>query len=231
MTRKGLVRIIACAVLATAVPVHAGFISVSNTVDVIIPDATGLPPNSVAGVATSDITVANAGLINSLTVTISMAHPWVGELVLRLAHGGTEIGLLDRPGIPPSSIGSGSDLAVGTPIRFSALAVNHPAESMGTGCTPGPQNVPPATVGGAGCEDVLFAPDNPFTFFVGKEAQGLWRLTIRDEVPLLSGSGLLDSWTLNLDVAGNSVPEPGTLVLIALGLSVFTLTRPKRRAA
>lgn len=56
-----------------------------------------IPDNSTTGVS-STITVAGAGPISSLAVTVDIQHSYRGDLRIELVHGGTTVTLLDRQG-------------------------------------------------------------------------------------------------------------------------------------
>lgn len=56
-----------------------------------------IPDNSTTG-ASSTITVAGAGPISSLAVTVDVQHPYRGDLRIELVHAGRTVTLLDRQG-------------------------------------------------------------------------------------------------------------------------------------
>ncbi len=66
------------------------------TTDAAMP-ALAIPDNSTTG-ATSTITVAAAGNVSSVAVTVNVTHPYRGDLRLVLEHGGRTVTLLDRVG-------------------------------------------------------------------------------------------------------------------------------------
>ncbi|MBZ0117631.1 MAG: proprotein convertase P-domain-containing protein, partial [Sandaracinaceae bacterium] len=56
-----------------------------------------IPDNSTTG-ASSTITIAEAGTISSLAVSLDIEHTYVGDLRVELTHGGTTTTLIDRQG-------------------------------------------------------------------------------------------------------------------------------------
>ncbi len=59
--------------------------------------AAGIPDGDRAGI-TSDITATGTGKAGRVTVTVDITHPYVGDLVLQLTHGGKTATLLDQQG-------------------------------------------------------------------------------------------------------------------------------------
>lgn len=68
----------------------------SSTTDMATP-AIAIPDNSPTG-ASSTITVAGAGAISSVAVTVDIQHSYRGDLRLELVHAGRTVTLLDRQG-------------------------------------------------------------------------------------------------------------------------------------
>lgn len=56
-----------------------------------------IPDNAPAG-ASSEIVVAEGGMISSLAVSVNVTHPYRGDLVVRLVRGDRAVTLLDRSG-------------------------------------------------------------------------------------------------------------------------------------
>ena len=68
-----------------------------------------IPDNLTAGV-TSTLSVATAVNLTDVKVRVEITHTWVGDLYVKLrSPAGTEVVLLDRPGIPPGGGGGCSN--------------------------------------------------------------------------------------------------------------------------
>jgi|GEM_PF-4107264 len=71
-----------------------------------------------------------------------------------------------------------------------------------------------------------YRPHQPLSAFIGENAGGVWTLFIRDNVSYDTGS--LQAW--GLEINGQVVPEPATMVLVGAGLTAVIWLR-RRRAA
>jgi subtilisin-like proprotein convertase family protein len=71
-----------------------------------------------------------------------------------------------------------------------------------------------------------YRPVQPLSAFIGENAGGVWTLFIRDNVSYDTGS--LQAW--GLEINGQVVPEPATMVLVGAGLTAVIWLR-RRRAA
>ena len=185
----------------------------SSTVNLV-----DIPDNDPAGIKRKITLVdADAGLVESLTVTVTAKHSWIGDLIATLSHGGQTIRLMDRPGLAAGAtdIGDNSNLTLLFPLTFSAGASRN-AELMGTGCGDN------ANVGGTYCAGNSFLPEDAFTPFIGGLASGSWVLNISDREE--GDFGSFRSWSLSVTTVNppqldtNDVPEPGGLALTAVAL-------------
>lgn len=141
----------------------------------VIPNA-AIPDNSTSGITIPiDIASGPGELIDSLSVSLDIAHPWVGDLVVTLTSpGGTMITLLDRPGIPntgfPGPFGCG-----GRDIDATfADSASTPAEDV---CSYAAQ---PVIIG-----NVL--PSESLSAMIGVPAAGTWLLHVSDRSPYDTG--------------------------------------------
>ncbi|MGE0481860.1 MAG: PEP-CTERM sorting domain-containing protein [Phycisphaerae bacterium] len=144
-------------------------------------------------------------VVDVKSVDLKLEHSHIGDLVIRLIEKGREghppvaaVTLLDRPGVPQSQ-GGNLDNLVGT-YSFRAGAAAFP-ESGGAS----DNTVPPGAYG--------LHENGDYSVFQGIEKFGEWSLLIIDSAP--GHTGHLDGWR----VVMNNVPEPGSIVLLALAAS------------
>jgi subtilisin-like proprotein convertase family protein len=67
-----------------------------------------------------------------------------------------------------------------------------------------------------------FSPAQALSAFIGQELSGTWTLKTQDFIVAGDGTPLL-AWSISAE----TVPEPGTVALLALGLLGFAVTRRK----
>ena len=150
--------------------------TIAHADEVCVTPNAAIPDNSTSGITIPMNIAAGPGeIIDSLSVSLDIAHPWVGDLVITLTSpGGTTITLLDRPGIPsagfPGPFGCG-----GRDIDavFSDSA-SIPAEDV---CSYAAQ---PVIAG-------MVIPNQPLGAFVGEPADGTWTLHLSDNSPYDAG--------------------------------------------
>ncbi len=135
-----------------------------------------IPDNSTAGV-TSTLPVGTGVTLGDVNVRVRIDHPYVGDLHIKLRSPlGTEVILLDRPGVPPSSFGcADDDLDVTFDDAASVVPESHCA---GTN---------PWLTGSARAVQLLSA-------FNGQSSLGDWVLTVSDRASQDLGSLL--EWEL-----------------------------------
>lgn len=143
--------------------------------------------------------VASSGAIVSMdALNLDIAHTWVGDLVITLEHGGTTVTLLDRPGVPASTVGNGSDMD-GVYGFADAGASWAPYEVTGGGSFVTVDTYELNNTDGSSLAD-----------FVGMDINGTWTLTISDNAGL--DTGAVRGW----DIVAK-IPAPGTAALFGLG--------------
>lgn len=141
---------------------------------------TGLPlpiPDSSPAGATSTLSISSPLAVSDVNVRVKITHTWVGDVVIKLKSPlGTEVTLLDRPGVPASTFGCSND---NMDVTFDdAGASTLEAHCAGTN---------PWFTGVAKPVSLLSA-------FNGEALQGNWVLTVSD---LAGGDlGTLTSWEL-----------------------------------
>jgi len=127
--------------------------------------------------------------LTDVNVELAIDHTYVGDLDITLdSPDGTRVVLLDRPGVPPSTVGDSSNLVNGSPITYDDAATDDP-ELLGQGLG-NSAPIPATTVFSAGP-----AP-NKLTNLNGEDAKGDWVLTITDNFG--ADDGTLVSWSLEL---------------------------------
>ncbi|MHA7814808.1 MAG: GC-type dockerin domain-anchored protein [Phycisphaerales bacterium] len=177
-----------------------------------------IPDNSVTGIEIPiEIDAGANERIEILSVSLDIEHPWVGDLIVTLrSPSGTEVTLLDRPGIPssgfPGPFGCGGRNLDAT-FTDSASVL---AEDI---CSYSAQ---PVIVG-----DVV--PSQPLQTFMGEPASGAWTLIVSDRsaydagvlveaciqatttiacTPDLTGDGVLDFFDVSAFLSAYSAQDP-----------------------
>lgn len=174
------------------VPVNCANADVTIDIDiapaVCISPNTAIPDNGGPGnAATSTITVPDNATVTDVNVMLIVDHTWIGDLGVTLSHNGTEVTLLDRPGLPAVSptLGCGND-DINATLDDAAAS---PAENA---CS----ITPPAMSG-------TLSPTGQLSDFNGTNASGNWTLNIFDSVN--QDSGTLRTWCLDpTQTAGDS---------------------------
>jgi extracellular elastinolytic metalloproteinase len=137
-----------------------------------------IPDNDPTGV--TDTLVVPAGFsIQDLDVSINATHTLVGDLIFTLTHTttGTSVTLIDRPGVPASTFGCGSDNVT---VTLDDQGGNGPVETMCAATPPGLFGSP--------------MPSNPLSAFQGEIWSGTWTLRVVDAAAI--DVGTLDNWCL-----------------------------------
>ena len=154
-----------------------------------------IPDNNPDGI--DDFLIVDVdGEIVELRVELQGLHTWVGDLRSTLTHPdqGTEVVLLDRPGVPASSFGcSGRDFDLVLSDDGVDGAVND--QCNGT---------PPALFGNP-------VPEQPLDAFAGLAMGGVWVLNISDNA--FDDIGRLQRWCLTVSY----LPEASFVVTPSAG--------------
>jgi extracellular elastinolytic metalloproteinase len=136
-----------------------------------------IPDDDVGG-TNAVFDISDSGTIADLDICINVTHGWVGDLVMTLRHEntGTEVTLVDRPGVPATEFGCS------TADFFAVLDDEAGGQSVENQCA----GSPPA-IGG------VFRPSpEMLDAFDGENINGEWTLTVAD-VELLVVGQLLGS--------------------------------------
>ena len=126
---------------------------------------------------TSSLPLSEAGIIDSLAVSVNADHTWVGDLTFTLVHEdtGTSVVLMDRPGSPATVNGCSADDVVAEFNDSSTVVVENVCGSN------------PA-IGG------VVNPDGTLADFSGESLGGTWRMDVTDGVG--GDTGTLNEWCL-----------------------------------
>ncbi|KAA5539203.1 autotransporter domain-containing protein [Roseiconus nitratireducens] len=141
----------------------------------------GIPPSGTRGTTISSINVPDSIMIDDLDVNVDYNHTFQGDLSGTVTSpGGTNVSLFSR-------VGSGLNAQNGG-YRFDDDSANT-----------FPGTLAPGT----------YQPNQPLSAFNGENAQGVWTLTIDDQVG--GDSGTLNLWQLLFTAAGNDTSEADIL--------------------
>jgi len=179
-----------------------------------------IPDNNASGYAFAfSLAAPEPVIITNVTVDLSIAGGWDGDLYAYLSHGSGFAVLLNRVGSTAGSPGGSGASGLNVEFSDSYLTDIHTAGSN------------PLTGN--------FAPDgrftNPFTAldtdprtallgsFDNLDPNGGWTLFLADVSPLAVST--VQSWTVSV---GTTVPEPGSAVLLAGAALVLTASRTRR---
>lgn len=158
--------------------------------DGVVPPPPGfpvdIPDNDPAGV-THTIEVTEAGTVTDVRVNVQIDHVWVGDLQITLrSPAGTEVVLLDRPGVPNTRNGCSND---------NMDVIFHDGASID------PEVECPGTIPWLRGE-VL--PANMLATLTGEASQGMWSLMVSDHSAV--DIGQLVNWGLRFESGGDMSP-------------------------
>ncbi len=176
--------------------------------------AYAIPDSNVAGVSSQIMGVPALASINSVSIT--MAHTWVGDVILTLSNGSTTVNLINRTGrVGTSGFGDSSNLA-GT-YTFAVAGADFVAAAAGT-----TGDVP---VGTYFSSDMGTATNSstPNGFFSGAQAAADWTLFASDNAG--GDTGSIETWSID----GSPVPEPTTMAALGLGLAAVARRRRNKK--
>ena len=131
-----------------------------------------IPDNSPGGVSRSFNLGSDGRLLTDLDVSAMITHSYVGDLSLRLRReaSGTDVLLIDRPGVPASANGCSGD-------NIDVTLDDEAASPVESQCA-----------GGATTINGRFRPNNPLSAFDGLQLAGSWTLTVSDSVAVDTGN-------------------------------------------
>lgn len=146
-------------------------------------------PNNVSDI-NSIINVPDGGTVTDVNVSVDMPHEWVGDLIFSLEHDGTNVTIIDQPGVPASNFGCRGRDIVATLDDSASTAV----ESVCAISAP--------TLNGT------FSPNNALSAFDGADRSGDWTLLVEDTY-ISADEGTLNSWSVEICTA-DTPPDPPT---------------------
>jgi subtilisin-like proprotein convertase family protein len=135
-------------------------------------------PDGVMEGLTSEITTSELVVLTDLAVWLDVAHTWVGDLTFLLEHvdTGTQVTLIDRPGVPGTVYGCYND-------DIEAMLDDSAGDLVENVCNPS----------GAALSGAL-KPMESLSLFNNELLSGTWRLSVIDAVFL--DKGTLNNWCL-----------------------------------
>ncbi|MFN8179359.1 MAG: proprotein convertase P-domain-containing protein [bacterium] len=162
-----------------------------------------VPDNNPAGVNIGPIVFPPDGsAITDVVADLQMTHTWVGDLIVRLTHigpGGTQsVDLLNRPGVPNSTVGCSGDL-VATDTNKYYFGTGNLATLGETSC---PAQIPP--------QCYLPAPESPagMSAFRGYPKDGEWWLFVSDNAG--GDVGVVQNFSVHILNTGVVAVEPSS---------------------
>ncbi len=145
-----------------------------------------------APIVNTIIVPPSANEVVDVDVEFAMTHSFIGDLIAQVAHDGTTVVFLDRPGRTTTGFGCGGD-------NPNIVADDEGTDgSLESSCT--------AT--GYPVSGGHYTPNNPLSGFDGDDVQGAWTLTLTDNAG--GDTGTLNAWavviTEDLDTASPGDP-------------------------
>jgi subtilisin-like proprotein convertase family protein len=119
-----------------------------------------IPDNTPAGLD-SVFTIPDTGTLSNIDVAVEATHTWIGDVSFTLSKDGTDVVVMDRPGVPASTFGCSGDNVSATFTDSSAIPVE---SECGTN---------PAITGD-------LQPQEPLSSFNGIEFSGNWTFNAND---------------------------------------------------
>jgi hypothetical protein len=116
------------------------------------------------------ITVSSAKQIVDVDVMLIVPHGWPGDVVVKLTHGSTTRTLIDRPGVPATSLGC------------SENDIDCSLDDEGTGPV---ENTCGSTVPAI---SGTLTPNDSLSAFDGQSTSGTWTLQVADVASLITGT-------------------------------------------
>jgi len=140
----------------------------------------------------STLTVADGYCIGDIQLDLNIAHTYVGDLSITLAHNATTVTVINRPTNGP---GGGACSGDNYDVRLDDAGTGGPINSL---CgSPSVPTSPPS-----------YTPLNPLAGFSGIVVGGTWTLTVSDQANI--DTGFLNGWALRIAASGSICPPIAT---------------------
>jgi len=170
--------------------------------------------------------------VQSVSLTISMYHPWLGDLDVQLTSPtGTNFIIFSRVGPPNSGLDSGGMLGTSNGSSYTNYTFVDSATNTLLSYNPSGDNVPIPSgsyrTSSAGPNNEVatsFATDSGFIGLTPEHANGTWKLTFQDGG--WGGIGAVQSATLVLGQGSNQQPPQFTRIGVTNGIVTLILTGP-----
>jgi uncharacterized protein YvpB/subtilisin-like proprotein convertase family protein len=150
-----------------------------------------IPDNDPNGIV-SNLSIDQPGILIDINIYLKINHAWPGDLKASLLQRGTgiRVDLLDRPGVPASSLGCGND-------HIQSILDDNASQPAENKC-----GAYPVAIGG------IFRPSNPLSQFNCQLTADSWDLEISDLA--LYDTGSLQQWCLEITSADPDAPPAPT---------------------
>lgn len=156
-----------------------------------------IPDDNPQGISNS-LQIDQPGIVMDVNIYMNINHSWPGDLKVSLLHQASSIrvDLIDRPGVPASSLGCGLP-------RIQTILDDEASQPAENTC-----GAYPAGIAG------IFQPSNPLNQFDRQSTTSLWTLEVSDLAQFDTGN--LQKWCLEItsvdpSVAPTPPPVPVTL--------------------
>lgn len=180
-----------------------------------------IPDNPTRSGSVSVTVPGFANPIHEIRVQLLIEHPWQGDLKITFSKDqGPSLVLVDQPGYPELEFGF-SSANFGDPWNGNFMEFRDGAEHR--------YDYLAGPCGTSGIKSVVgsWLPEGGSlqTTFGKHPLNGTWRLKVEDKIPGASGS------ILGFKILGQTVPEPATMLGIAIGSLGYVVQRRNRATA
>lgn len=156
-----------------------------------------IPDDDPDGIS-SNLQIEKPGIILDVNVYLNINHTWLGDLKAALIHqeSGIRVELIDRPGVPATSLGCGYD-------HIQSILDDEASQPAEDKCGAYPTGI-------AG----IFKPSSRLSSFDRQWASGTWTIIVSDHASY--DTGRLQKWCLEIisaDPIATPIPDPTPISL------------------